>query len=313
MSGPIEISVVIPCLNEAENVEAIAAAVKAELANAGVASYEIIFIDNGSTDGTIELIKTLCAADLAVRLIVNTRNYGQKRSPTYAIYQTSGAAVIGICADFQDPPEMIGQFIDRWRAGAKIILGARASEKMSIGMRLFRLLGYGFLARFSDYRVLPNVTGFGLYDRTVVDCLKQWRDPEPFFRGMLVESGFSLEIIPHARPPRAAGRSKNSFFAMIDFGLSGVASASSQLMRAPLYLAPFVFAATVLVLVVGIWLIVVGRGSWTPFLVALGGACFGANLVFLGLMGEQVRLIAKTVRGEPLVVERERVNFPAAG
>jgi len=152
-----------------------------------------------------------------------------------------------------------------------------------------------------------------LYDRTVVDCLKQWRDPEPFFRGMLVESGFSLEIIPHARPPRAAGRSKNSFFAMIDFGLSGVASASSQLMRAPLYLAPFVFAATVLVLVVGIWLIVVGRGSWTPFLVALGGACFGANLVFLGLMGEQVRLIAKTVRGEPLVVERERVNFPAAG
>jgi polyisoprenyl-phosphate glycosyltransferase len=312
MSAPIEISVVIPCLNEAENVEAIAAAVKRELAKAGVSAYELIFIDNGSTDGTVDLVKGMCAADPGVRLIVNNRNYGQKRSPTYAIYQTSGAAVIGICADFQDPPEMLGAFIERWRAGAHIVLGVRASEKVSLGMRLFRALGYGFLARFSDYRVIPDATGFGLYDRAVVDCLKKWRDPEPFFRGMLVESGFSLETMPYARPPRAAGRSKNSIFAMIDFGLSGVASASSQLLRAPLYLAPFVFAAVGVALLVGIALLVLGRGTWTPFLLALGGACFGVTLVFLGLMGEQVRLIAKTVRDEPLVVEKERVNFPAA-
>lgn len=312
MMDPPQISVVVPCLNEVENVAPLTEAIKAELAKSDVVSYEILFIDNGSTDGTIELVKDLCTVDPAVRLIVNNRNYGQKRSPTYGIYQASGAAVISLCADFQDPPQMIGAFIERWRTGVKIVLGKRAFEKMSPGMRLFRAMGYGFLARFGDHPVLPDVTGFGLYDRAVVDCLKQWRDPEPFFRGMLVESGFSLETIPFDRPERAAGRSKNSVFAMIDFGLSGVASASTQLLRAPLYLSPFVFAAAGLALLIGIGLIIVGRGSWTPFLLALVGGCFGVNLVFLGLIGEQVGLIAKTVRGAPLVVEKERVNFPAS-
>lgn len=311
--NPPEISVVVPCLNEVENVAPMATAIKTELAKANVDSYEILFIDNGSTDGTIELVKELCVAAPDVRLIVNNRNYGQKRSPTYGIYQASGSAVISLCADFQDPPQMIGVFIERWRAGVKIVLGKRASEKMSVGMRLFRAMGYGFLAHFGDYRVLPDVTGFGLYDRAVVDCLKQWRDPEPFFRGMLVESGFSLETIPFERPERAAGRSKNSLFAMIDFGLSGIASASTQLLRAPLYLSLIVFAATGLALLIGIGLLIAGRGSWAPFLLALGGGCFGVTLVFLGLIGEQVGVIAKTVRGAPLVVEKERVNFPSAG
>jgi glycosyltransferase involved in cell wall biosynthesis len=187
-----EISIVVPCLDEQENVVPLESAIKAELAKAGVQSFEILFIDNGSTDGTIESVKGLCAADASVKLIVNNRNYGQKRSPAHGIYQASGAAVIGMCADFQDPPGMIPEFIARWRGGAKIVLAQRISEKMSLGMRIFRFLGYGFLRRFNDYPVLPNVTGFGLYDREVVDCLKRWRDPEPFFRGMLVESGFSL-------------------------------------------------------------------------------------------------------------------------
>jgi glycosyltransferase involved in cell wall biosynthesis len=289
------------------------AAVKANLALAGVSAYEIIYIDNGSTDGTVEIVKRLCADDPDVRLIVNNQNYGQKRSPTHGIYQATGTAVFSLCADFQDPPEMIPDFVARWRGGTKIVLGQRASEKMTLGMRVLRFLGYGFLEHFSDYRILPNVTGFGLYDRAVVDCLKQWRDPEPFFRGMLVESGFSLETIPYARPPRAAGRSKNSLFAIIDFGLSGIASGSSQLLRAPLYLAPLVLAAAGAVFVAGLVMAWMGRPSWTPFLLALGGGCFGVTLVFLGLIGEQVSVIAKTVRGTPLVVEKERVNFPAAG
>jgi len=309
VSGDIDISVVIPCLNEAENAVAIAKAVAAELIKAGV-SYEIIFIDNGSTDSTVDLVKQMCAADPRVRLIVNNQNYGQMRSPTYAIYQTSGQAVIGICADFQDPPEMIGPFIDRWRQGAHIVLGVRASEKAPALMRLFRVLGYSFLVRFSDYRVIPDATGFGLYDRAVVDCLKLWRDPEPFFRGMLVESGYSLETIPYVRPPRAAGRSKNNVAAMLSFGLSGVASSSTQLLRAPLYLAPVVFALAVVAMATGIGLMVLGRAPWTALFLALGGYAFSLVLFFLGLIGDQVRMIAKTVRNAPLVVEKERVNFP---
>jgi glycosyltransferase involved in cell wall biosynthesis len=304
-----EISIVVPCLDEQENVVPLESAIKAELAKADVQSFEILFIDNGSTDGTIELVKGLCAADASVKLIVNNRNYGQKRSPAHGIYQASGAAVIGMCADFQDPPGMIPEFIARWRGGAKIVLAQRISEKMSLGMRIFRFLGYGFLRRFNDYPVLPNVTGFGLYDREVVDCLKRWRDPEPFFRGMLVESGFSLETIPFHRPERQAGNSKNSFFAIVDFGLSGVASGSSRLLRIPLYLAIFVLAAAGATLAAGFVMLLVGRGSWAPFLLALAAAGFGVILLFLGLIGEQVSVIAKTVRDTPLVVEKERINF----
>ena len=165
----------------------------------------MVFIDNGSTDGTIDILKGICAADPRIRLIVNNRNYGQMRSPTHGIYQTTGAAVVAISSDFQDPPELIGQFIERWRAGAIIVLGVRQSEKQSPLMRSIRAIGYGFFERFGDYRVIPGATGFGLYDRRVVDTLKQWRDPEPFFRGMLVESGYRLETIPYHRPGRAGG------------------------------------------------------------------------------------------------------------
>src|SRR5665213_1729805 len=156
----IDISVLIPCLNEEENVLPIAAAIAAELEKVGV-SYDIIFIDNGSDDGTIDLIKGLCARDERVRLIVNNKNFGQMRSPTYGIYQTTGKAVIGISADFQDPPSLIGELIARWRAGTRIVLGVRQSEKTSLVLRFIRAVGYGFFARFGDYRVIPGATGFG--------------------------------------------------------------------------------------------------------------------------------------------------------
>jgi glycosyltransferase involved in cell wall biosynthesis len=311
MNAPIEISVVIPCLNEAENVAAIAAAVAAQLGQADV-SYEIIFIDNGSTDGTVDLVKRLCAGDRRVRLIVNNQNYGQMRSPTHAIYQTSGEAVIGICADFQDPPELIGEFIARWRSGTHIVLGVRAAEKTSLLLRAMKALGYGFFSRFSDYRVIPGATGFGLYDRAVVDCLKDWRDPEPFFRGMVVESGFSLETISYVRPARAGGESKNNFLSLLSFALSGVASSSRNLLRVPLYFAGVTFIAVGATLLVAIFLALSARSPWATLLFSLGEFAFGLVFLFLGLIGEQVRLISQIARNVPLVVEKERVNFPTS-
>jgi len=310
MAGPSpDISVVIPCLNEADNAEAIAAAAAAELRKAGV-TYEIIFIDNGSTDGTVDIIKGLCARDGNVRLIVNNQNYGQMRSPTHAIYQTSGAAVIGLCADFQDPPEMIGDFIAKWRAGSRIVLGVRHSEKMSMTMRVIRAVGYGFLNRFGDYRVIPNATGFGLYDREVVDTLKRWRDPEPFFRGMLVESGFSLETIPYHRPNRAGGASKNNFGTMLAFALTGLTSSSKKLLRAPLLVSILAFCFTGASGLAAVIAALLGASPWPLAILCLVMFLAGLNFLFLGLIGEQVRTIAMTVRNVPLVVERERVNFP---
>ena len=307
--GEVEISAVIPCLNEAENVLGIAEAVTNQLC-AVAASHEIIFIDNGSTDRTVELVKQLCASDPRIRLIVNNQNYGQMRSPTHAIYQTRGRAVVGICADFQDPPEMIPQFVERWRAGVRIILAVRQSEKTSLLLRLLRAVGYGFFERFGDYRVIPGATGFGLYDRQVVDCLKQWRDPEPFFRGMLVESGFPLETIPYHRPPRSGGETKNNVATLFSFAVSGLASSSKRLLRAPITLSFLVGVAAVVTFLVGLIEAAVGAFSWTFIWLTLAEVAFALVFLFLGLIGEQVRLISAMVRNTPLVVEKERVNFP---
>src|SRR5260221_542545 len=177
-----EVSFAIPCYNEEANVVAIYEAVTAE-ADKHASSHEIIFIDNCSTDRTRELLRELCARDPRVRAIFNNRNYGQMRSPTYAVYQASGQAVIGICSDFLDPPALIGEMVRQWRAGAQIVLGQRRSEKTGLVLGLARRAGYAFFRRFGDYPLIPGATGFGLYAREVVDELATWMEPEPFFRG----------------------------------------------------------------------------------------------------------------------------------
>ena len=305
-----ELSIVIPCYNEQENVRAIHAAVRAE-AERHAASHEIIFIDNKSTDATRALLREICAGDPRTRAIFNNRNYGQMRSPTHGIYQASGRAVIGMCADFQDPPAMIGPFLEQWRAGAQVVLAQRRSEKSSAALRLARRLGYGLLRRFADHPVVPDATGFGLYDRAVVDTVARWREPEPFFRGMVVESGFRLAVLPFERPERAAGESKNDAGSLLAFALSGLAGSARSLLRAPILLS-FWAALVTLLLAIGLAVTaLLGRESWPLFLVlTVQFGLFTVLLLFLGLVGDQLRLVAERARGTPLVIEEERINFP---
>ena len=306
--GP-EISVIIPCLDEEDNIEAIVAAVSAQL-EAVAASFEIILIDNGSTDRTIDIVRGLCANDPRVKLIVNTRNFGQLRSPTHALFQASGRGVIGIVADFQDPPELIPEFVRRWRAGADIVLGISATKKMSPLLAAARSLSYGLQRRFGDYPIIPHATGFGLYDAKVIQAIAQLKEPEPFFRGLLVETGYRIETIPFKRPMRAAGSSKNGFLALLDFALSGLAGSSKGLLRVPLYVAFFTLLLTFVTLFGAIVAALTG-GSLRLWLWA--GAIevqFTLLFLFLGLIGVQVRLISDRTRGTPLVIERERINFP---
>lgn len=305
-----ELSVVIPCYNEAANVAAICAAVTAE-AEAHAASHEIILIDNGSTDGTRAIMRAICAVDPRVRVIFNNRDYGQMRSPTYGLYQAEGRAVIGMCADFQDPPEMIGPFVARWRAGAQVVLGQRRSERASPMLRAARHMGYGFLRRFGDYPVIPGATGFGLFDRIVIDTLAAWNEPEPFFRGMVVESGFRLAVEPFDRPGRAAGESKNDFVALASFALSGLAGSAKSLLRLPLFLSVYIAALALCLLVAAPVALALDGPVWALLGLALGFALFAILLLFLGLIGEQVRMLAERSRNVPLVIEEERINFPA--
>lgn len=304
-----ELSVVIPCFNEEDNAATIGAAVVAQMDKVS-SDYEIIFIDNGSSDRTVEIIRALCAANPRIRLIVNTRNFGQLRSPTHALFEASGRAVIGIVADFQDPPEMIPQFVERWRAGADIVLATSQTKKMSPVFASIRRLSYGLQRKFGDYPIIPNATGFGLYDRKVVRAIAALNEPEPFFRGLLVETGYRIETIPFKRPPRAAGKSKNGFLALLDFALSALAGSSKGLLRVPLYVSFFIFLATLFTLGGALYSMIVGANPRMWLFAALLEFQFGLLFLFLGLLGVQVRMISDRTRNTPLVIERERVNFP---
>jgi len=304
-----ELSIVIPCFNEEENVRQICAAVT-EQAQLVAASHEIVLIDNCSTDATRSIIRDLCAADPRIRAIFNNRNYGQMRSPTYAIYQAHGAAVLGMGADFQDPPAMIPTLVEQWRAGAQVVLGQRRRERSSLQLRVIRKLGYSFLKRFADFPIIPGATGFGLFDRKVVDALAHWNEPEPFFRGMLVESGFRIAVVPFDRPPRAAGESKNGVRSLFAFAMSALSGSARSLLRLPL-----LFAALTVALAGGLvaaWLIALVIGGPASVFAWLGAGAIALSLILLsiGLLAEQVRLLSERSRNVPLVIEDERINFP---
>ncbi|OYY76198.1 MAG: hypothetical protein B7Y43_15985 [Sphingomonas sp. 28-62-20] len=304
-----EISVVIPCYNEEENVAAIAAAVIVELEPI-TDSFDIIIIDNASTDRTVEIARSLCRDDGRIKLIANARNFGQMRSPTHAIFQAGGRAIIGICADFEDPPSLIPQFVERWRAGTQIVLGVSRAQPTSRLHGWLRQTYYRFTERFGDYAVIPNATGFGLYDRKVVRAIESLREPEPFFRGMLVETGYSIETITYDRATRRGGRSSNNFFTLLDFALSSLASFSKKLVRLPLYVGVSLgFLAGLMILATPlVWLARISLAGWL-FACALE-VQIALLFVFLGLMGDQLRLVSERTRQTPLVFESERLNFP---
>lgn len=308
-SADIDVSVVIPCYNEEMNAGPIAEAVIAQLEPLGV-SFDIIFIDNHSTDNTVGIIKAMCQRDPRIRLIANTRNFGQMRSPTHGIYAARGRAVIGMCADFQDSPELLPHFVRRWQEGVDIVLGVREREKSGLMLTAIRALSYWLAKNFGDFQTIPNATGFGLYSRRVVDAIKALNEPEPFYRGLLVETGFPLETINYVRPPRVRGKSKNNFFTLLDFAIAGLTGSSKRLLRAPLYLSVLGALVSLLMLVGAGIAFFTGRpiAGWLIGMVLQ--AQFALIFGFMGLMGDHIRQISERTRGTPLVLERERVNFP---
>jgi polyisoprenyl-phosphate glycosyltransferase len=303
------ISIVIPCRNEEANVREITAAVVSEMESIGV-SFEIILIDNASQDTTVALAREICAVDPRIKLIVNTRNFGQMRSPTHAVFQAKGQAVIAMCADFQDPPELIGRFVELWRAGAPVVLGVRESEKTTLFLKWWRSFSYWFARRFGDYAIIPNATGFGLYDAKVIRTIAAIKEPEPFFRGILVETGYPIETILYPRPPRAGGQSNNNFFSLLDFAMSSLAGSSKKLLRVPFLLGIISSLVAVISLIIALTTLFTENDATFWFLSAAIEFQLALLFLVLGVMGDQIRLISERTRKTPLVVEQERVNFP---
>ena len=306
------ISIVTPCFNEENNIRELYGKVKAIMTGLENYRYEHIFIDNASTDRTVDILRESAQNDKNLKVIVNTRNFGHIRSPYHAILQTQGDAVISIVADLQDPPELIKEFVKKWESGFKIVVGVKKESGESKLFYTLRQLYYSTLVRLANVELIEQFTGFGLYDREVINILRNLNEPYPYFRGLIAEIGLPRASVEYLQPSRHRGITKNNFYTLLDIALLGLTSHS----KVPLRLAVIVgFIAAVASLAVALFYLVYKLLFWNSFTVGLAPLVVGifffssVQLLFLGIVGEYVGSIHTYVQNRPLVVEKERINF----
>jgi glycosyltransferase involved in cell wall biosynthesis len=306
------ISIVTPCYNEEGNVKELYAQVKAVFEQMGAYTYEHIFIDNASKDNTLLLLKELASQDPNVKIIANARNFGHIRSPYHALLQASGDAVILLVADLQDPPQMIKDFILKWEEGFKVVLGVKTESEESFLMFTARKMYYNFINRVSEIELTKNNTGFGLYDKQIIQILRDIDDPYPYFRGLISDIGFPSYKIEYLQPARKRGITKNNFYTLYDIAMLGITNHS----KIPLRLAAMLgFAMSAISFIVAIVYLLAKLIFWNYFTVGLAPLVIGlfffssVQLFFIGIIGEYIGSIHTQVLKRPLVVERERINF----
>ncbi len=307
------ISVMTPCYNEEDNIEDLYSQVKTIFENqlSGY-DYEHVFIDNCSKDRTVEILKMLARKDPKVKIIVNARNFGFVRSSYYGLIQPDGDAVIFLMADLQDPPSLIIDFVTKWEEGYKGVQGVRKKSRESFVLFKVKKLYYYVLSRISDVELTRDTTGFGLYDKYVIQSLRKIDDPYPYFKGLISELGFEIAEVEYVSAARKKGVSSANFFMLYDFALLGITSHS----RVPIRVATMSgFIMGILSLFVAIVYLVAKliNPNFLPIGIAsLHVSLFffsSVQLFFIGIIGEYIGLIHLRSLKRPLVVERERVNF----
>lgn len=306
------ISIVTPCYNEALNVDELYNRLLAAVNQLAGYEYEIIFIDNASSDDTVDKLRRLAALDKRVKVIVNTRNFGHIRSPYYGIMQSTGAATIYLASDLQDPPELIPEFVRQWEAGYKLVMATKPISQGSPIVHALRKAYYRILDRISDIEVIHDSTGFGLYDKEVLDHVRRVDDPYPYFRGLISELGHEVKTIPFDQPRRLRGISKNNIYTLYDIAMLGVVSHS----KVPIRLAAlFGFVVGLLSFVAALLFLLLKLIFWESFPIGIAPLVigvfflFGVQFVFIGVLGEYIGSIHTYVQRRPIVVEKERINF----
>jgi glycosyltransferase involved in cell wall biosynthesis len=308
-----KISIVTPCYNEEANVEELYRQVKAQFEKLSeLYTYEHIFIDNASTDRTVEELKKLAAADKNVKIIVNAMNFGHIRSPFYGLCQATGDAAMLMVADLQDPPELIPQFLQQWEAGHRVVIGIKNKSKENPLMYGLRTMFYKMIKKISETRQIENFTGFGLYDKTFIQLLRSIDDPYPYMRGLVAEYGGDLGEVFYTQPKRLHGKTHNNFYTLYDMAMLGFVNHS----KVPLRMASFIgFLCSAVSLLVALIYFVYKLCYWDSFQVGQAPLVIGmfffasVQLFFLGIVGEYVGSILTQVRRRPLVIEQERINF----
>lgn len=310
-----KISIIIPCYNEVNNVEAISQSVvhifQDELPQY---DYEILFIDNASTDGTRKKIERICQDNKKIKAIFNVTNFGQFNSPFYGMCQTTGDCTITMCCDFQDPPEMIPMFVKEWEKGHRIVSGIKTSSKEPGIVYFFRTVYYRMIRNMSSVKMIEHFTGFGLYDKTFIALLKELDDPIPFLRGIVAEYGGGFEMIEleYEQPKRRAGKTHNNFYSLYDAAMLSITSYTKVGLRLATLLG-FIGSATSLC--IALIYLVLKLVNWYQFQAGYAPLIIGMfvlgsiQLFFIGLLGEYILNINTRVIHRPLVVEEKRINF----
>lgn len=307
-----KISILIPTYNEIENVEPLSAAIIEEMQKLPRYDYEIVFIDNNSQDGTREKLRGLCGENKKIKAILNAKNFGQNNSPYYGLQQTTGDCVILMCADFQDPVDMIPKLVAEWENGYRIVSAIKTTSKENKIMRFLRTCYYKLIKKFSDVEQIEHFTGFGLYDKSFIQVLRDLKDPTPFLRGIVAELGFKRKEIPYEQQRRRAGKTKNNLYSLYDIAMLSFTSYTKIGLRLATFIGFFIAAVSVVIAIVYLILKLV---YWDTFFmgtapILIGMFFLGAvQLIFLGLIGEYILSINQRVMNRPLVIEEERINF----
>lgn len=301
------------CYNEVENIEELYQRCCEVFKSFPQYDFEFLFSDNYSTDGTREIIRQLAEKDKRVKAIFNAANYGHIRSPFYGMMQAQGDAVISMCTDLQDPPEKIAEMIREWEKGAKVVIAVRETTECSIVMESVRRLYYSLLQKSAqEQRIISGFTGFGLYDRSFMEALKLFKEPYPYFRGLVSEIGMKRVELPFVQPKRKYGVTKNNFFTLYDMAMTGFVNHTKLPLRLAVFAGVFIGLGSLLIALVYLILKLIYWDTFSfgmaPLMIGLFFFC-AVQLIFIGIIGEYIGAIWTQVKNRPLVIEEERINF----
>ncbi len=308
-----KISIVIPTYNEQDNVRPLSEAIIEELKlNPEQYDYEIIFIDNCSQDNTRNVLRDMCEKNKKIKAIFNTKNFGQFNSPYYGLLQSKGDCTILVCADFQDPVNLIPEFLREWEEGYKVVIGIKTSSKENKIVRAFRSMYYKTIKKMSDVDQIEHFTGFGLYDKSFIDVLRNLDEPVPFLRGIVAEVGFKRKEIPYRQDKRRSGKSSNNFYRLYDAAMLSFTSYTKIGLRVASFMG-FIFSGVGFA--IALVYLILKLIYWDRFIagtapILIGILIFGSiQLFFIGLLGEYIMNINKRLIRRPLVIEEEKINF----
>ncbi len=306
-----KICIVTPTFNEEGNIEELYNAISSEMKKLNY-EYEHIVIDNSSTDSTIEILKRLAVKDKKLKVIINSRNFGHIKSPIYGILQSSGDATILMSSDFQDPPELIPDYIKKWEEGNHVVLGQKTSSDENFLKHFLKKIFYKFINIISETPLMMNTTGAGIFDRKIIEHIRKIDDPYPYFRGLISEITSDIKLISFHQPKRNKGKTKNNFYSLYDIGILGIIKHSKIPLRIMTFLG---FCASFLSICIALIYLIYKLLFWDSFEWGLAPLIIGLftlsslQIFLLGFIGEYVMNILTQSRKMPLVVEKERINF----